>query len=233
MTHPQGPPVAQAIWSSRDVVGEEHLATFREVGRRLVTTGKHDPAAVLALRTATGLLTTAQGAALDALEAGDLVAVVDVDPVREVMMVRGPGEPSPWAALLSMVMRYREDATGAVFLPTPTGDNDPSEIRPPKQAQSHQEKDDASGASSVDGQQQSPRSAMETTRSRGWGFEEPVAPNPVDSQGVSGLADWAAWALKKLRNAPMAVSATGHVLSVGRNLHAAGRAIEANGAQSR
>lgn len=232
MTHPRDPPVAQAIWSSRDVVGEEHLAGFKEVGHRLVALGQGDANAVLALRTATGLVTTAQGAALDKLEASDLVAVVDVDPVREVMMVRGPGEPSPWAALLGMVMRYRDDATGAVFLATRTGEGGGPERRSPTQPEPHRKGPDVSDAPRADGHQELP-SVMEATRSQGWGFEERVTPKNVSPPGTSGLVDWATWALKRLREAPVAVSATGHVLSVGRDLQAAARVMEANEGQSR
>ncbi len=227
------PPACEAIWSSRDVVGEQYLGAFSTVAQRVVASESGDPGAVLAIRSSTGLLSTAHGASLEALEASDLLAVLDVDPVKQVMMVRGPGEPSPWAALMCMVGRYREDITAMVFLPTPA-DGPRGQTGTPGQGMQPQKAEGDGGEDPADVQQRDlPSSAMKSTRSRGWGFQEPAPPEDAGAKGTTGLVEWATRALEALRHTSVAVLPDGQVLSVGTDLQSAEGAIRSDKVQSR
>jgi hypothetical protein len=161
----------------------------------------------LGVRTPEGLVVTAQGARFDDLGAADLVAVMDVDPVRGVMLCGGPGEPSAWAAVLWLVMRHRTDL--GAFL----------SVAPVTSASSRSTQgDDATR----------PAGPLEATRSKGWGFQaEDNDPTgligPTAAEGGS-IVQSAGTVLKALRSTNLAGLSGGRVVCVGGTL---GQAMDA------
>lgn len=168
-------PSCQGVWSSRDPVGAEHLEAFREVAGQAVEEGVDPSRAVLALTTAHGVLATAVGARWDDLGASDLLVVMDVDPVKGVMLLAGPKEASCWTGVLFLVMRHRGSVNAALF-------------EAPEQT-------DAPEAGHV--RELDPNGPLEATRSGGWGFEESGVPAHAARQGT--MVEWASRALEGLK----------------------------------
>lgn len=161
--------------------------------------------ALVALKTAGGVVTSAWGARLSVLGEEDLVRIVDVDPIKSVLLFSGPGDPDPWAAIVALAMRYREDIVAAVWIPA--ADTQGAGGRPRRVGTESKEPRAAGGEGN-----------------QGWGFEE-VAPAPDTSvdAGQGNLVEWSGETLRALRKGDDVEVPGGHRLVVGSNLQAVER----------
>ncbi len=199
---PMRPPAVETVCSSPEPLSGREPTMLVASGRKIAEWVGDD--ALVGLKTAGGVITPAWGARLSSLGEEDLVQIVDVDPVKSLLLFSGPGDPDPWAAVIALVMRYREDLTAAAWIPAP-------------------ETSSAAGRPRRVGTEAKGPTGTGAKENQGWGFkeeeeEEPSKQPPAASHG--NIVEWSGEALRALRKGSDVVMPGGHRLVVGSNLEA-------------